>query len=87
VSKLILAHHRKLDCHYEVGATEMEFGKKRYTLLIVPREEEKRRKRKPRNTEKDIVENYVPMLTNKPFKGQEDFLDGYVIRKGRSKSN
>ena len=54
VSKLILAHHRKLDCHYEVGAAEIEFGEKRYTLLIVPREKKKRKKRKPRNTEKDI---------------------------------
>ncbi|HDD40277.1 MAG TPA: hypothetical protein ENG21_03410 [Nitrososphaeria archaeon] len=73
VSKLILAHHRKLDCHYEVGAAEIEFGEKRYTLLIVPREKKKRKKRKPRNTEKDIVENYVPMLTNKPFKGKKTF--------------
>jgi len=27
VSKLVLAHHKKLDHHYEVGAAEIEFGK------------------------------------------------------------
>ena len=63
VKKMVLHHHRKNHYNYAPGAYPYRLGENTFTLLIVPRPQYKREVSK-HNTEDDIVNNYVTLLTN-----------------------